>query len=92
MRGVICVTSFGASRSTPSTQEAAREVPDAEIRKVLNAGYGILSGKNVEWAELEFPAAQARWVSKEIWHPDQQGEFQPDDTYRLRVPFSEPRA
>ena len=39
---------------------------------------------------MELTSAQARWVSKKIWHSDQQGEFQPDGTYRLRVPFSDP--
>jgi predicted DNA-binding transcriptional regulator YafY len=68
----------------------AVEVSERDIARVLDGGYGIFSGKSVEWAELEFTAEQARWVSKEVWHPAQQGEFLDDGRYRLRVPFSNP--
>ncbi|WP_444541835.1 WYL domain-containing protein [Aromatoleum toluolicum] len=44
----------------------------------------------MEWAELEFTAEQARWVSREVWHQNQKGRFQDDGTYRLQVPFSNP--
>lgn len=53
----------------------AVEVSEGEIRASLDGGYGISSGKAVEWAELEFSAELARWVSREQWHPDQQGTF-----------------
>lgn len=79
-----------AIRAVTLSTEKAKDVSDSEIRKVLDGGYGIFSGKEVEWAELEFTAEQARWVSREVWHQDQQGHFQDDGTYRLRVPFSNP--
>lgn len=44
----------------------------------------------MEWAELEFTAERARWVSREVWHPDQEGRFLPDGSFRLRVPYSNP--
>ncbi len=37
-----------------------------------------------------FSPARARWVSKETWHPEQQGWFEDDGQYHLRVPFSNP--
>lgn len=77
------------SKVTLSTQPA-RTVSQKEIARVLDAGYGIFSGQEIEWAELEFEPGQARWVSRETWHPDQQGWFEPDGRYRLRVPFSNP--
>ncbi|MCK0508562.1 helix-turn-helix transcriptional regulator [Aromatoleum anaerobium] len=68
----------------------AHEVPDEDIRQTLDAGYDIFSGKGVQWAELEFTPERARWVSRETWHPLQEGRFAEDGTYRLRVPFSNP--
>ncbi|MGB4913352.1 MAG: WYL domain-containing protein [Candidatus Dechloromonas phosphoritropha] len=68
--------------------EAAMEVPEDELKAVLDAGYGIFSGMTLEWAELVFSPARARWVSKETWHPEQQGWFDDEGQYHLRVPFS----
>ncbi len=76
-------------RVTLSTA-TAHEVSDQEIARILDSGYGIFSGQHVEWAELEFTPEQARWVSHETWHPDQQAQFLDDGRYRLRVPFSNP--
>ena len=68
--------------------EVALEVPEDEVAAILDSGYGIFSGKTIEWAELEFSPTAAQWVSKETWHPEQQAHFNPDGSYRLRVPFS----
>jgi len=70
--------------------EVAHEVAAEELAAVLDAGYGIFSGNAIEWAELEFTPARARWVSKESWHPEQQAHFSEDGSYRLRLPFSNP--
>lgn len=70
--------------------ESAQEVPDEELAAVLDSGYGIFSGKSVEWAELEFSASRAQWVSKECWHPQQESHFTADGAYRLKLPFSNP--
>lgn len=68
--------------------EPAHEIPEDEVAAVLDAGYGIFSGKKIEWAELEFSPTAAQWVSKETWHPEQQAHFAEDGSYRLRLPFS----
>lgn len=70
--------------------EPVQEVPDAELAAVLDAGYGIFSGKNIEWAELEFTPTRAQWVAKECWHPQQESHFTADGSYRLQLPFSNP--
>ena len=31
---------------------------------------------------------RARWVSKEKWHPKQEGQFLKDGSYQLKVPYS----
>lgn len=70
--------------------EEAQEVADEELAAVLDSGYGIFSGKDVQWAELEFSPSRAQWVSKERWHPQQESHFTADGSYRLRLPFSNP--
>jgi predicted DNA-binding transcriptional regulator YafY len=70
--------------------EMAQEVAEDELAAVLDAGYGIFSGKAIEWAELEFSPNRAQWVSKETWHTAQQAHFTADGHYRLKLPFSNP--
>lgn len=82
--------SFGldAIQGVSLGSERAHEVPEAEVAAVLDAGYGIFSGKTIEWAELEFSPTAAQWVAKETWHPEQLSHFTEDGSYRLRLPFS----
>lgn len=70
--------------------EAAQEVAEDDLAAVLDSGYGIFGGKDVQWAELEFSPSRAQWVSKETWHPQQEGHFTADGSYRLKLPFSNP--
>jgi len=69
----------------------AKEVPDAELDAHLAAGYGIFAGKKVEWATLRFTPQAARWVAAESWHPNQRSRLEPDGSYVLELPYSEPR-
>lgn len=34
---------------------------------------------------------RARWVAAERWHPKQKGRFEADGSYRLRLPYADPR-
>ena len=34
---------------------------------------------------------RARWVAREIWHPEQDGQFELDGAYVLKVPYSDSR-
>lgn len=77
-----------AIESVQPSNEPVLEIKAKELQRTLDAGYGIFSGQDVEWAELEFTPEHARWVSREVWHKDQQGSYEPDGSYRLRVPFS----
>lgn len=70
--------------------DAAQDVAEEDLVAVLDSGYGIFGGKDVEWAELEFSPSRAQWVSKETWHPQQEAHFTADGSYRLRLPFSNP--
>lgn len=70
---------------------AAIDVDDSELDAMLGAGYGIFAGREVKWATLRFSAERARWVSAESWHPSQEGVFEADGSYLLRVPYADSR-
>lgn len=69
----------------------AQEIADADLDRVLAAGYGIFSGEAVQWAVLRFSPERARWVGRETWHPQQTGSFEADGHYRLELPYSDDR-
>lgn len=73
------------------TDRVAREVDEARLDKVTSSGYGIFGGARVETAILQFSPERARWVAREFWHDDQDGSYELDGSYILRVPFSDPR-
>jgi predicted DNA-binding transcriptional regulator YafY len=49
-------------------QAAAKDIPDAELDRVLGAGYGIFAGAETQTAVLRFTPESARWVADEVWH------------------------
>lgn len=66
----------------------AKPVAEPRLEKVLGSGYGIFSGAEVHTAVLRFSPERARWVSRERWHSDQEGSFELDGAYVLKVPYS----
>lgn len=71
--------------------EAAKDVPDATLDRVLGASYGIFAGPAKHTAVLRFTPECARWVADERWHPRQKGRFLADGSYELRIPYGDPR-
>jgi predicted DNA-binding transcriptional regulator YafY len=69
----------------------ARSVSEKTLDAVLGAGYGIFSGKKVQWAKLKFTPERARWVAQEQWHPKQKSKYEPDGSYLLAIPYSDDR-
>jgi predicted DNA-binding transcriptional regulator YafY len=45
----------------------------------------------VKWAKLQFSEERARWVSRELWHPQQRVTKQGDGTLILEIPFTDTR-
>ena len=70
---------------------AAIDVPEDELDRTLGNGYGIFSGKAVQWATLRFTPARARWVAAERWHPAQEGEWDNEGHWLLKIPYSDDR-
>lgn len=69
----------------------AQEVDEATLDAESGPSYGIFSGGTVQWAQLLFTPERARWVAQEHWHPNQDGQVQPDGSYLLRIPYSDHR-
>lgn len=66
----------------------AIDMDEQKLDRELGAGYGIFAGATTEQAVLRFSEHSAQWVSREQWHPDQQGEFDEQGRYVLRLPYA----
>jgi predicted DNA-binding transcriptional regulator YafY len=91
LRDGIRSFSIDAIRHAEMLSEKATELPMSELKKVLESGYGIFSGKAVTWAKLRFSPERARWVANELWHPKQKGKFDRDGYYLLELPYNDDR-
>lgn len=91
MRGDLRSFSLDAIARADLLDAAAVDIAESELDAVFDRGYGIFSGRDVEWAILSFAPERARWVSRETWHPRQQAQFAADGRYVLRVPYSDDR-
>ena len=70
---------------------AAEDLDDAVLEAELASGYGIFSGREVQWAVLRFTPERARWVRAEHWHPQQIGHLDAAGHYWLKLPYSQPQ-
>jgi predicted DNA-binding transcriptional regulator YafY len=82
------VFAVDAIRHARVEQAPALEMPDAELDRVLGAGYGIFAGADTKTAVLRFTPAAARWVADEVWHSRQAGRVEADGSYVLELPYS----
>jgi len=78
-----------AIESAIVSEKPAKEVADEILDRHFASGYGIFAGGDTQDAVLLFAAERARWVSREVWHPKQDGKLQLDGTYLLRFPYAE---
>jgi predicted DNA-binding transcriptional regulator YafY len=69
-------------------EKPAKDVTEDALDRHFASGYGIFAGTDTQEAVLLFNAVRARWVSRETWHPKQEGKLQLDGTYLLRFPYS----
>lgn len=80
-----------AIRAAEVLDESAVDLTEDELDQVLAAGYGIFSGRDVQWAVLRFSSQRARWVAAEQWHPQQRSRTEADGSYVLELPYSDSR-
>lgn len=83
--------SLDAIRHPVVLSEAATDIATEELDQTLGNGYGIFSGKQVQWATLRFTPERARWVSAEQWHPEQKGHWDAQGQWVLQIPYSDAR-
>ena len=68
--------------------KACKEVSEDSLDRHFASGYGIFAGSETQQAVLLFNPSRARWVSRENWHPQQDGKLQLDGSYLLKLPYS----
>ena len=88
LRNDIRSFALDAIRAAGMVAGKVKDVGDAELDEVLAAGYGIFSGKKVQWATLRFTPVRARYVALEEWHPKQRARWEKDGAYVLEIPYS----
>ena len=71
--------------------ETAIDVDPSVLKAATQHSYGIFSGAPKARARLRFSAERARWVSGEVWHPEQVGRWRKDGRYELEIPYSDDR-
>ena len=59
------------------------------VRAELDSGYGVFSGRRLNWAVLRFNAEAARWVAAEQWHARQRMRWLVDGSLQLSVPYAD---
>lgn len=72
-------------------EQKAKNITNKRLDAELGGSYGIFAGKQTQIAVLQFTPFRARWVAQEQWHPEQQGKYQSDGTFHLRIPYSDDR-
>ncbi|HYD62832.1 MAG TPA: WYL domain-containing protein [Noviherbaspirillum sp.] len=87
------IRSFGidAIESAELLAEPAKELAIKALRDLLSSGYGIFSGRTVQWAKLRIGPTRARWVSRTVWHSDQRASFDEGGHYLLEIPYTDDR-
>lgn len=83
--------SMDAIQQASVLSKTSKSVAKKEIDGFVGQGYGIFAGSKVQWAKLKFSAERARWVSRELWHPQQKATPQSDGSLILEVPFTDIR-
>jgi predicted DNA-binding transcriptional regulator YafY len=87
-RQALRTFSVDAIESAAVLDKDAKDVSEETLDRHFAAGYGIFAGSETQEAVLLFSAVRARWVSRETWHPKQDGQLQLDGTYLLKFPYS----
>ena len=87
-RQALRTFSVDAIASASVIEKSCKEVSEDSLDRHLASGYGIFAGTETQQAVLLFNAARARWVSRETWHPRQDGKLQLDGSYLLKLPYA----
>lgn len=86
-REALRTFSLDAIESARLLEQQAKNIDAQTLEQHYGASYGIFSGEAKYRARLIFDEDIARWVSREQWHPQQQGEFLENGFYQLELPY-----
>ena len=78
-------------QSAEGTSKKSKAVTKKELDGFVGQGYGIFAGSKVRWAKLRFSAERARWVSREMWHPQQRTSEEEAGELLMELPFTDTR-
>lgn len=90
-RNALRTFSLDAVSELKVLEHKAKNISEKRLDTELGSSYGIFAGENSQTAVLRFTPFRARWVAREQWHPEQQGEIHPDGSYLLRIPYCDDR-
>jgi predicted DNA-binding transcriptional regulator YafY len=76
-----------AIESARPSDKPAVSVDEHTLKAFFEDSYGIFNGKPDKIAILKFSPFRAQWVAKELWHPQQIGQFLSDGSYQLEIPY-----
>ena len=65
----------------------AKDVALRQVQAEMDSGYGIFAGGICQQALLRFSPQAAPWISREEWHPEQQGRLLADGSWELSLPY-----
>ena len=88
MRKALRSFSVDAIKRLEILQQAAKDIDEQHLNNELASGYGIFSGAETDLAVIRFSPKIARWVSRELWHPQQLGHYDDCAYYILQIPYS----
>ncbi|MFP4242632.1 MAG: helix-turn-helix transcriptional regulator [Chitinispirillaceae bacterium] len=77
--------------SVMPTDEACKEVSLEAMKEFFGSGYGIFTGPAQNIAVIRFTGIAAKEVSQEMWHPKQEGFWDGDETFILKIPYGDSR-
>jgi predicted DNA-binding transcriptional regulator YafY len=69
------------------SEQRAKDVALRQVESEMDVGYGIYAGGTRRIARLKFSAQAAAWISREEWHPQQQGRWLEDGSWELSLPY-----
>lgn len=90
-RKAIRSFSVDAIVSTELLADKAKDLSIKKLREELSEGYGIFSGKSVQWAKLRVTNLAVRWVVKRVWHANQKSSLDTDGSLILEIPYTDDR-
>ncbi len=87
-RQALRTFSVDAISAASVVEKPCKDVSEEALDRHFAGGYGIFAGSETQEAVLLFNPGRARWVSRETWHPQQDGKLQLDGSYLLKLPYS----